>query len=393
MDRDLARWLADPEGRAAAAEAGALSGADPLTRATELRRRLPDLDAARIAAALEQAELARRPGAPPGWLLTRDGLEQGSRPAVAAWRAGVLAAALGSGAGVIDATAGLGFDTAALLAAGLVVTAIEQDPAIAALLTANNPAARVVVDDAARALPALLDGVAAVFLDPARRVPGQRIGDGARARSERDPARWSPPLPWVVGLGDRVRVAVKASPAVPVPPGWQASWVSVDRTLVECALWSWTALPGDRGAVVIDDAGEHWMAAAEAPAPEADPGPVLLEPDTAVVAAGALDALASTLGAQRIPGSPWLTADALPAQSPFARAFTVVDELPAQERALRAALRERGIANPTVKTAGAGIDAQAVRRAIGATTGPEGTVVLVRVAGRLRAYLVTAATW
>lgn len=390
MDPTLAGWLASPDGRAAIAAAAAAVGTDPLARATDLRRRLPGLDAARAAAALEQADLARRPGAPAGWLLTRDGLEQGTRPAAAAWRAGVLAAALGTGARVVDATAGLGFDASAMAAAGLDVTAVERDPAIAALLAANVPAARVVVRDAIDAVPSLLDGVGAVLVDPARRVPGQRTADGTRARSERDPARWSPPLPWALALAGRVRVTVKASPAVPVPPGWQAAWVSADRALVECALWSWTALPGDRGAVVVGADGAQWLAAGGEAAPEGDPGPVLLEPDPAVVAAGALDALAATLGARRIAGSPWLTAGAVPGPTPFARAYAVVGELPAQERALRAALRERGIANPTVKTAGAGIDAHAVRRSLGATAGTEGTVVLLRAGGRLRAYLVTA---
>lgn len=379
MEPGLALWLAGPQGQAALARAAGLAG-DALARSSALRA--AGLGAQEAAAVLTQLELAALPQAPAGWLLTRDGLEQGTQPVVAERRGRLLAEA---GIGhVIDASAGLGFDAAGLAAAGLAVTAIERDPAIATLLAHNVPAADVRVGSA----EALVPGIAAdaVFVDPARRVPGQRTADGQRAQSERDPARWSPPLPWVVDLAGTRPVVAKVAPGFrDIPAGWHAEWVSVGRVVVEAALWSLPAIP-ERQAVVIDGDGAHALGPSDdAPAAAAHPGALLLEPDPAVVAAGLGTALAVRLGAATLPGTHWLTSDDA-VRSPFARAFALVEELPSATKELRRALRERGIANPTIKSLGTGVDANALRRELGARPGAEGIIALVRVADRLRAY-------
>ena len=101
----------------------------------------------------------------------------------AAWRkrtagGAVLAAALGKKKGakmVVDATAGLGRDAAAIADAGLDVVAIERSPVVAALLAdglrraGGVPRLHVVCGDAAALLRAWADGPwrpDAVYMDP-----------------------------------------------------------------------------------------------------------------------------------------------------------------------------------------------------------------------------------
>ncbi|MGI9136748.1 MAG: class I SAM-dependent methyltransferase, partial [Candidatus Nanopelagicales bacterium] len=245
MDLDTASWLTSPAGAAAVAAAQAhwQASADSLATSSRLRRELPELDAAQVAAALGQAELralaADRYGITGSPLLTREGLEQATRPEVADRRARLLVET--GFTHVIDLTAGLGFDSAAFIRAGLTVTCIERSPEIAALLTANLPEATVIVGDCTD--PASLDPLlaamtssTALFIDPARRT-GRRTADGSRAQSERDPERWSPPLSFVIALADRgQRVIVKTTPGFAIdaiPSGWSAEWVSSDRTVVE----------------------------------------------------------------------------------------------------------------------------------------------------------------
>src|SRR5690606_129646 len=130
--------LRTPAGEAALTAAATLVGDDPLTAATALRAQgvAPDL----AAAALTQATLRTRAVAKFGpdahrMFFTRPGLEQATRAVVAARRAARLAAA-----GVrhlADLGCGIGADTIACAQAGLQVTAVEADPATAAVAAAN----------------------------------------------------------------------------------------------------------------------------------------------------------------------------------------------------------------------------------------------------------------
>ena len=387
MEPGLAQWLAGPQGQAALAAARSLAG-DDLARSAALRA--GGLAPAEAAAVLTQLELAALEAAPPGWLLTRDGLEQGTRPVVARRRGRLLAEA--GLASVVDASAGLGFDAAGMAAAGLAVIAVERDPATAALLAHNVPAAQVRIGEAQELVPQVTAD--AVFIDPARRVPGQRTSDGRRAQSERDPSRWSPPLPWVIGLAATRRIVAKVAPGLrAIPAGWHAEWVSVGRTVVETTLWSFPVIAGRQAVVIADDeahviAGGAGQEQAQVGLRAGTVGSHLLEPDPAVIAAGLVPELAAQLGAQALAGSHWLTAS-VAMSTPFARAYAVDEELPAAPKELRRALRERGITNPTIKSLGTGIDASELRRALRATPGPEAVIVLLRVGDRVRAYRVS----
>jgi len=378
---EQASWLTSPEGAAAIDRAaGLLATGTALAAGTALRAE--GLNPEQATAALQQAELrtlaADRYGITGTPLLTREGLEQATRPQVARHRATQLPAGP-----VIDLTAGLGFDSAAFLAAGHAVTCVERDPATAALLQANLPAATVVIADC-RELE--LPTGTTVFVDPARRA-GSRTADGRRAQSERDPERWSPPLSFVLALADRHAVGLKTAPGfTDIPAGWGADYVSVDRTLVEAALYSQPTFAERRRAVLID--GDSVVTVpGDQPGPSADAvGTWLLEADPAIAMA---DAFGSFAPAARIDDTDWLTSDARIEHSAL-RAFRVVEEVPADAKSLRALLRERGIGVVTVKSRHSGIEAGAFHRELRLDTSQRtaATIALIRLHGRVHAYLV-----
>lgn len=404
------RWLCGPDSPAVLAAAERVAAAnprDPLAAATALRRLLPDLDPDLAGVVLEQARLRalaadRYAMAADHLLLTRDGLEQATRPDVARHRAALIR---GSGARrVLDLTGGLGLDVAAFLAEGLAVTAIERDPATALLLAHNCPSATVVVADASApgvldAHLAAVDDADVVFVDPARRDPaGPRDRRTGRSRPERDPARWSPPWPFVQSI-EHPRVAAKVSPSFSPPDGWHAEWVSVHRTVVECAVYSWPAFAAPRRAVIVSSDAKHTEEAV-LDAGTAPPPPIatiidawLHEPDPAVVRAAAVDDLAAALaGLERLDASTsWLTSSQPPPASPFLRSYRVLEELTGSDRAQRRQLSGRAIAGATVKCRDVDLEPRTVLRRLGLRESSEAVILVTRRAGRTISLVVEPA--
>ncbi|MCX8527779.1 MAG: class I SAM-dependent methyltransferase [Candidatus Nanopelagicales bacterium] len=371
---------------------------NPLTAASAFRKAHPELSGERAAQVLDQAQLralARdRHGRPDAddLLLTRDGLEQGTRGDVAAWRADTIRS---SGARrVLDLTAGLGFDARAFAQAGLEVTAIERDSATAELLAWNLrhwPHARVLTDDAtsseSQACVDSLDPHDVVFVDPARRDPvGPRDLATGRARPERDPERWSPPLSFITGLRHS-RVVVKAAPAFQPPAGWHAEWISHDRTVVECSAWSWPAFEPARRAVIMSR-----TPMVVEPQPGTSPiqavAAYMHEPDPVLVRAGLLP----HLGVNRIDdASTWLTSeDPAPAWlSPALRTFRVVRVLDGSLAEQRATLREFGITRLVIKSRDVDVDPRQELSRLGVSEGGAHVLVMTRQNGRSVSVLTT----
>ena len=139
------------------------------------KRFSPDL----AAAALHQAALRRQAavkfGAEAAQLFfTRAGLEQATRPVVAAHHARRFLAAGASR--VVDLGCGIGADALAFVRAGLEVVAVERDPEMAAVAAANlGDLATVVCADAEQVVGHLLTPGVAVFCDPARRDTHGRL--------------------------------------------------------------------------------------------------------------------------------------------------------------------------------------------------------------------------
>ncbi len=229
-------------------------GGSPLALAERLRREYP---AGLVALAMAQQELRQAATAKfsraGDMLFTRAGYEQSSSEAIARHRASRLDRTLPRDAGrIADLCCGIGGDLIALAAAGEVL-AVDRDEVHARLALHNvavyGLAGRVtaIVSDVR---DVRLAGVAALFIDPARRSgPGPASAGPAPARTApANPARRfraglsEPPLDWCVELTSQVAaVCVKAAPGLPaelVPPGWEAEFIAEGRDLKEAVLWS-----------------------------------------------------------------------------------------------------------------------------------------------------------
>ena len=376
-----------------------------LALARALRGRYPaDL----IAAALTQQALRVAARAKftraDAMLFTRDGLEQASSEITSAHAAARYPAGL-----VADLCCGIGGNLITL-GGGRRVLAADTD-AVSLAFARHNAQVYGAADALApvradvREVP--LRGVAAVFIDPARRAGGRRLSAG----------RSQPPLAWCLGLTGRVpAVGIKAAPGLPrelVPAGWEAEFVAVGRDLKEALLWSpalattsrrATVLPsgdtlsgagngdsaGGAGDMLIgtgdtlsgaDSAGAD-SAGAGGDVPVAAPGAFLLDPNPAVTRAGLVEDLARLLGARKIdPEIAFLSADR-ELRSPFARTLRVLESAPWHERHFARRLRELGIGAADIRRRGLAGDIPQIHRRLGLRGPGRATIVLTRVSGR-----------
>jgi SAM-dependent methyltransferase len=396
---DLATFerLRSPAGQQLLRRARALhdEGTPPLRAGDLLRREAHELgeSADVVAAALTQVELRARAvaklRAEAGHLyLTSDGLQQATRPEIASRRAARLVELVGDRAAVLDLCCGVGADLAAFARVGLDVTGVDQDPVTAAVARANLEAlslpGTVRVADAT-AVPR--SAYAAVFLDPARRGPRGRTFDVDA---------YSPPWSFVEEvLAGSVPACVKVAPGVPhdrVPPGVEAEWVSVGGEVKEAALWSGPLVTARRRATVLRGDAAATVTGADDPGPDAvgtgPVGPYLVEPDGAVIRAGLVTGVAAQIGGRLLDEHiAYLTTDAEP-RTQLGRAYRVLEQLPYQEKRLRAALRERGIGRLTIKKRGVQVVPETLRRRLALRGDAEATLVMTRAGGHGTALLV-----
>ena len=388
-----------PLGLTEEALAAAAAEPDPgsLAAGTRLRALLgPDL----AVAALTQVALRRRArtkfgDAADALFLTRDGLEQATRPDVADLHARRFADA--GVRRVVDLGCGIGADALAFVRAGLDVLAVERDPATAELARANLAAAvvaaggttsaEVVVADVADVLAGrtdvVLDGTDGVFADPARRDARGRVW---RAQD------FSPDLSSLLGLASADRaLGIKLGPALPhalVPRAAEAEWVSHGGDVVEVGLWSGPgSVPGRRSALLWPD---RRLAADPAAPPAAvrEPGAYVHEPDGAVIRAGAVAVLAHGLGAGLLADQvAYLTTDE-PVQTPYATSFAVERVLPYDLKVLRRWVREADVGVLEVKRRGLDLDPAQLRRDLRPRGRASATLLLSRTASSAVALVV-----
>jgi hypothetical protein len=385
--------------RVAAARA---AGEPALALASRLRR---DYPAALVAGATAQDELRRaaagkfsRAGQ---MLFTRPGLEQASSETAARHRARRLA---GATAGrLADLACGIGGDLIAL-AAGREVLAVDRD-AVPLRMAAHNAgvydAAAGVVTCEADVRAVRLDGIGAVFADPARR----RLAGAAGTRRLR-PGDSEPPLAWCFALTSRLpAVAVKAAPGLPagiVPAGWETEFVADGRDLKEAVLWSPALATAPARATILpeghtllpepgeepghqpgkrpgDRPGERPGEDAARDVPIAPPGGFLFDPNPAVTRACLVETLARQLGAWKIdPRIAFLSSGA--AQStPFARTLRVVESAPWNEKDFARRLRALGIGAADIRRRGLAGDVDQIHRRLKLAGPHRATLVLTRV--------------
>jgi hypothetical protein len=402
--------LLTPEGRALV---DSLTPYDPATAMAALSRARSDPRWATrpevVAAAATQARLRTRatgrfPGPTRWW--TPDGLEQATRPVVAARhaerfvRAGVRV--------VADLGCGVGSDALAMASAGLRVLAVDRDPqALWALeATARDLGLEVTTSlGDVRGAPGPWNDPTpgpdlACYVDPARRSGGSRTPD---------PESWSPPWSWVCALAQRLpATGAKVAPGIDrdaVPPGAQVEWISVGGDLVEAGVWWGPLREGSatrRATVLAAWRGADWRNP-QPPAgeylddldgiPEPGVGPVsawLVEPDPAVIRAGLVSVLAQrTKGHLLDPRIAYIACDTEPDAGGLGSTFAVLDEVPFGRKPMRAWLRARGFGDVIVKKRGINVIPEELRRALRLTgDGPTATLVLTRTDAGPLALLV-----
>lgn len=327
----------------------------------------PDL----VSAVLTQSRLRTRAEGKFGefarqMLFTQAGLEQATRLNVAARHAQRFAQA--GVRHVADLGCGLGADSMALASLDIAVTAVEVDETTAACATINLipfPHATVVHSDATSVSLGDADGV---WLDPARRTTST-----SGTKRIWDPEAFSPPLSFVESLAaSGLAVGVKMGPGMPhdsVPAGCEAQWVSVGGDVTEVSLWfNAVARAGvRRAALLLGPQGAAELTSAEdfGGGPAAPVGPVegyLYEPDGAVIRAGLVADLALQLGGHLVDEHiAYICAPAL-VDTPFARAYKVLEVMPYSVRGLKAWVKQNGIGVLDIKKRGTSVTPEELRK-------------------------------
>jgi SAM-dependent methyltransferase len=315
--------------------------------------------------------------------LTRQGLEQATPETVARHKARRFAQASGTDP-VWDLCCGVGGDALALAEVRSVV-AVDADPA-QLLRTQLNAAAYGVAArlETLEADVTTLDLAGRlVHVDPDRRRRGERT-----LRLE----RVSPPLAWLQELTRRARGgAIKVSPASNFGgkfPHAEVELVSLDGECKEATIWFGELRSDQPWRATVLPEGVSLAGPPLAAATDVRPiGPVLYDPDPAVVRAGLVDLLAVQTGLWRLDAAEeYLSGDECLA-SPFCTPFAVEEVLPNNATAIRQAIRRRGWGEVEIKCRHVQVDADAIRRKLPLAGGEAGVLVFARLAGRTHALL------
>ncbi len=282
---------------------------------------------------------------------TREALEQATSETISRYRAEKFAS-LAQRVG--DFCCGIGGDAIGL-ASVCDVLAVDSDPLRLAMARENCLAYGVLPRTKfleADVTNISLDGLDAVFCDPARRSGGKRHV------SVED---YSPPLSVVqTWRGSVEAIGVKIAPGVPLselePYDAEREFISLDRELRECVLWFGSLKTTKWRATVLP--GPHTLTTENEPPPPrvGRPLPYLYEPDPAILRAGLVTTLALQLDAHQLdPNVAYLVSECV-FQSPFAAGYHVEEAMPFNAKRLREVLRERGVGRVTIKRRGSAVD-------------------------------------
>jgi SAM-dependent methyltransferase len=383
--------LLTPDGLRLLDEVGRIESTDDAARAVSRLRAAghsPEL----VSAVVGQARLRVRGAMKFGpfaerMLFTRAGLEQATRLSIAARHAGRFRAA--GLTRVADLGCGIGGDALGLAGLGIRVRAVDADEVTAAIAAYNlAPFGDAATVAHARAEEADLDGIDAVWLDPARRTAGhsetRQVASG----------EWSPSLAWVFALLAAKSGGVKLGPGFDreqIPDDVEAQWISADGSTIELVLWSGAlARENVRRAALVVRGDEAWELTAPTDSPDAEPrelGAFVHEPDGAIIRARLIGEVARALEAGMLaPGIAYLTSDS-PLTSPFVSSFRVRETLPADPKKLAQALRARGVGTLEIKKRGVDIDPAILRKKLALRGDEAATMIMTRVGSKRLALL------
>lgn len=259
---------------------------------------------------------------------------------------------------VIDACCGIGADALAFAAAGAAVTGLDMDAVRVEIARYNAAALELAANFEVADVRDGLADADVVFFDPARRdESGKRIYDVER---------YQPPLSLIKGWQHQ-RLMVKLSPGVDLAQlqsyGGMVEFISVDGDLKEAVLHSSRETDDFGLKATLLSGGEvhHWhnpsadFAPVNLQLPTSEPRTWLVEPDAAVIRAGLVQAAAAQSGGALLDETiAYFTTDKKP-ESPWLRAWRVLDWMAFNLKHLRAYLRQHNIGQVTVKKRGSAI--------------------------------------
>lgn len=389
MTQNLLAPVLTPEGWELLNSLGPYSEAESLRLNEQLRSagHSPEV----VTAALTQSRLRAKAQTKFGpfaarMLFTPAGLEQSTRLSVAARHAQrYVTAGLRR---VADLGCGIGADSMALATLERDVTAVELDETTAAAATMNLlpwSNATVLNADASTVDLTEYDGV---WLDPARRTTSS-----SGTTRLFDPEAFSPPLSFVESLADTgMPVGVKLGPGIPhdaIPANCEAQWVSVDGDVAEVVLWFNTLGRENvrRSALLIgaDGATELTSNSDFGNDDDVPLGPVegyLYEPDGAVIRTGLVADVARQIGGHLVdPKIAYICAPDL-VETPFAKAYRILDVMPYNVKALKAWVKANGIGVLDIKKRGTSVTPEELRKQLLAgskKSTQKATLVLTRI--------------
>lgn len=361
----------------------AKSYSDPLLAIPALRKQFPDFDPDLISLAFSQTQLQHRLEArwgesATGLLLTEEGISQATRPEVAHYRANFIARKFGANAHVLDLTCGLGFDSREFARAGLRVTSIEIDPEVAEYAKHNLEHLGIEVHCADLNEFVIPIDTDVVYVDPARRDPSAAKDSMGNTKRIFNPSQWSPSWEKINEIATLQPMIAKVAPGIDKSDleDWDARWISSDGDLVECFLSS--AGTGIRAAVLIDSKKDLDIEVIGDSATATAPlGEYLVVPDSALIRASALDAVASLCNGGLVNEHiAWLTSNdseavsKLANQTPsLASILQIESHFKFSEKQLVANLKDVTASGVTIMTRGMQLDVEVIRKlAVKSTT-------------------------
>jgi hypothetical protein len=384
------RLLMSSEGQTLLAELStqSLAEADELRVLTRFRaHHPPELVSAAFAQLRLRARARAKFSRADAMYFTAEGLEQASTERMASHHATLFDAV----DTVFDLCSGIGGDLIGLARRHRVL-AVDIDPVHSHMGVLNagaygiaNHVQPLVADVEATGLYPETGGAFGVFIDPARRVDGRRLGAGESR----------PSLAWCYSLADATtHVAVKAWPALPlerVPRDWSVEFVSEGRELKEALLLAPGMGRPPRRATVLTPEASTLDPVAGGDIAIREPGRFLLDPDGAVTRAGLVEDLARSLG---VADDVWkidqevafLSSDA-PMETPFGRALRVEASLPWNLNHLKAELRALDVGSVDIRKRGSAVDVDDIQRRLKLTGSRAATVVLTRVMNKPWAFV------
>ena len=383
-------FLLSAEGRAAAADLGAVDDEKLLAELARLRRRFtPQQAGALVALARLRRRAATKFPAADQLFFTSVAVEQATAYPIAAHHAAHVHAHAPAGP-LLELGCGIGGDTLAL-AQHRPVIAYEIDPLRLRLAEANvqamGLAARVTFHQAdwtqelaAGTLPA----AAVAFADPARRVGEQRIFSLEQMQ---------PPLSALLRVQQQVpNLGVKIMPGVDkaeVPPECGVEFISHEGVCKEAVLWFGALATRPMWASVHTPVG--WQMLDDTTPPPVGPllaGMTLHEPDPAVIRAGTFAPLCTALGAHLFDDQIAYMVGEATVTHPLVQSFRILEIHPFNLKALQARLRDLGISRMELKKRGAPFAPESLRGRLKLPAGDRAGVVIFTRQGDAHLMLI-----